>query len=95
MQDPTARSDLDGALLLAWIREIIHQGLYDRDFLIRYTNAAELVSLDPGSPEEGLFVRGQRAFQDCLGYLELRGDLRDAVATHAPEPRCDQKGRRV
>ena len=30
----------DGALLLAIIHEIIKQGLYDREFLIQYTNAA-------------------------------------------------------
>ena len=38
---------------------------------------------------------GQETFPDCLGSLELRGDLRDAVTTHMPEPRCDQKGRPV
>jgi len=51
------RPGTDGALLLAWVREVIHQGLYDRDFLVRYTNAAELVGVDAGSAEEGLFVR--------------------------------------
>ncbi|MGB5427106.1 MAG: sulfite dehydrogenase subunit SoeA [Gammaproteobacteria bacterium] len=47
----------DGALLLALIHEIIHQGLYDRDFLVRYSNAAELVNLDEASTEYGMFVR--------------------------------------
>jgi len=47
----------DGALLLALINEIIHQGLYDRDFLVRYSNAAELVNLDEASTEYGMFVR--------------------------------------
>jgi len=47
----------DGALLLALIHEIIQQGLYDRDFLVRYSNAAELVNLDEASTEHGMFVR--------------------------------------
>jgi anaerobic selenocysteine-containing dehydrogenase len=36
----------DGALLLALIREIIELGLYDRDFLVRCTNAGQLVNQD-------------------------------------------------
>ncbi len=47
----------DGALLLAFIHEIIRHGLYDRDFLVRYTNAAELANMDPDSTEHGMFVR--------------------------------------
>ncbi|MHB8474242.1 MAG: molybdopterin oxidoreductase family protein [Gammaproteobacteria bacterium] len=47
----------DGALLLALIHEIIQQGLYDRDFLVQYSNAAQLVNLDASSTEDGLFVR--------------------------------------
>ncbi|MBI3563435.1 MAG: molybdopterin oxidoreductase family protein [Gammaproteobacteria bacterium] len=47
----------DGALLLALIHELIRTGLYDRDFLVQYSNAAELVSVDPASDDSGLFVR--------------------------------------
>ena len=47
----------DGALLLAIVREIIALGLYDRDFLVRYTNAGQLVNLDAASDGHGLFVR--------------------------------------
>ena len=36
----------DGALILAIIREIIALGLYDRDFLARYTNSGQLVNQD-------------------------------------------------
>ena len=36
----------DGALMLAIIREIIALGLYDREFLARYTNAGQLVNQD-------------------------------------------------
>ncbi|MBI5460972.1 MAG: molybdopterin oxidoreductase family protein [Gammaproteobacteria bacterium] len=47
----------DGALLLALTNEIIKQGLYDRDFLIQYSNAAQLVNMDEASTENGMFVR--------------------------------------
>ena len=47
----------DGALFMALINEIIKQGLYDRDFLIKYTNSAELVNMDEASSEHGMFVR--------------------------------------
>ena len=49
----------DGALLLALIHELIKQGLYDRDFLVQYTNAAELVNLNEASSDYGMFVRRQ------------------------------------
>jgi anaerobic selenocysteine-containing dehydrogenase len=46
----------DGALLLALIHEIIAQGLYDREFLVRYTNSGQLVNQDTKSDDFGLFV---------------------------------------
>ncbi len=51
------RPGTDGALLLALIRELIAQGLYDRDFLVRYTNAGQLVNVDEANDEFGMFVR--------------------------------------
>lgn len=39
----------------AIIHEIIKQGLYDREFLIQYTNAAELVVDDETRDDHGLF----------------------------------------
>jgi sulfite dehydrogenase (quinone) subunit SoeA len=47
----------DGALLLALIRELIALGLYDRDFLTRYTNAGQLVNQDEAGDEFGLMMR--------------------------------------
>jgi len=47
----------DGALLLALIHEILRLGLYDREFLVKYSNAAELVNMDEQSTEYGMFVR--------------------------------------
>lgn len=47
----------DGALLLALIHELIALGLYDREFLARYTNAGQLVNQDDKSDEFGMFLR--------------------------------------
>ena len=47
----------DGALLLALIHELIALGLYDREFLVRYTNAGQLVNVDEANDEFGMFVR--------------------------------------
>ncbi len=46
----------DGALMLALIHELIKTGLYDRDFLVQYSNSAELVSADEANDDFGLFV---------------------------------------
>ena len=51
------RPGTDGAFLLAVIHEIIDKGLFDRDFLIQYSNSAELVNLNEADDEYGLFVR--------------------------------------
>ncbi|HED17447.1 MAG TPA: formate dehydrogenase, partial [Gammaproteobacteria bacterium] len=49
----------DGALILALIHELIKTGLYDREFMIDYTNASELVNMDEDSTEYGMFVRAE------------------------------------
>src|SRR5574340_539649 len=51
------RPGTDGALLLAIVHELIATGLYDRDFLVRYSNAGQLVNCDDASPDFGLLVR--------------------------------------
>lgn len=51
------RPGTDGALLLAIIHEIIAKGLYDREFLVRYTNAGQLINMDEASDEFGMFLR--------------------------------------
>ncbi len=53
------RPGTDGALLLAIIHEIIAQGLYDREFLVRYTNAGQLVNVDEANDEFGMFLRSE------------------------------------
>jgi anaerobic selenocysteine-containing dehydrogenase len=47
----------DGALLLAIVHEVIAHGLYDREFLARYTNAGQLVNRDEASDAFGLMLR--------------------------------------
>ena len=46
----------DGAFLLAVLHELVANGLYDREFLVRYTNAGQLVNVDESSDEFGLLV---------------------------------------
>jgi len=58
------RPGTDGALFLAIIHELIAQGLYDREFLINYTNAAELIDLDEASDDYGMFIRTDRPVED-------------------------------
>jgi len=51
------RPGTDGAFLLAVMHEIIAQGLYDREFLARYSNGGHLVVCDAASPRDGMFAR--------------------------------------
>jgi anaerobic selenocysteine-containing dehydrogenase len=78
----------DGALLLAIIRELIHTGLYDRDFLIKYTNAAELVVDDPQRDDHGLFRRFEMHVEEgCFdpeNKLWWDRDLNREISTHTP-----------
>jgi anaerobic selenocysteine-containing dehydrogenase len=77
----------DGALILAIINEIIQQGLYDRDFLIQYTNSAELVNNDDKDNEFGLFIRNGKveiddSCVDAQNKLWWDRHLNKAVASH-------------
>ncbi len=47
----------DGALFMAILHELLRTGLYDRDFVVQYTNAAELINVNEADDEQGLFVR--------------------------------------
>jgi anaerobic selenocysteine-containing dehydrogenase len=46
----------DGALLLALIHVIIEKGLYDREFIARYSNAGQLVNQNADDADFGLFA---------------------------------------
>jgi len=76
----------DGALFLALINEIIKQGLYDRDFLVKYTNSAELVNMDQDSSEYGMFVRfevpKEEGCFDAQNKLWWDRDLNKPISMH-------------
>ena len=78
----------DGALLLALTHEIIKQGLYDRDFLVQYSNSAELVNMDEKSPEYGMFVRfevpPEEGCFDPQNKLWWDRELNKPISTHTP-----------
>jgi anaerobic selenocysteine-containing dehydrogenase len=82
------RPGTDGALLLAVIREIIEKGLYDRDFLVQYSNAGELVNCDEASDEFGMFLRTEvpeeEACYDPQDKLWWDRITNRPVVTHAP-----------
>ncbi len=77
----------DGALLLALVHEIIALGLYDREFLARYTNAGQLVNQDTASDDFGLMLRNAQG--DIVNPLRPANFLwwdrlsQAAVADHA------------
>ncbi len=78
----------DGALFLALINEIIKQGLYDRDFLVNYSNSAELVNMDPDSSEYGMLVRfevpPEEGCFDPQNKLWWDRELDKPISTHTP-----------
>ncbi|MBY0579409.1 MAG: molybdopterin oxidoreductase family protein [Burkholderiales bacterium] len=80
------RPGTDGALFLALIHEIIALGLYDRDFLVRYTNSGQLVNLDAEHDEFGMFVReeipGEEACYDPQNKLWWDRNTDRPVITH-------------
>ncbi len=78
----------DGALFLALINEIIKTGLYDREFLVQYTNSAELVNMDENSTEYGMFLRfevpKEEGCFDPQNKLWWDRDLNKPISTHTP-----------
>ena len=85
------RPGTDGALLLALIHEIIALGLYDREFLVRYTNAGQLVNLDADERR----VRHVRPHRGARGGRLLRS-AEQALVGPRDEPAGDHahRGRR-
>jgi sulfite dehydrogenase (quinone) subunit SoeA len=83
------RPGTDGALLLALNHELVAQGLYDREFVARYTNGGQLVVTDPASPRHGLLATDEDS--DPGNPLYPQNQLwwdrhsRRAVLTHTPD----------
>jgi anaerobic selenocysteine-containing dehydrogenase len=82
------RPGTDGALLLAFLHEIVAKGLYDRDFLVKYTNAGQLVNADEKSDEFGMFLRTEvpeeEACYDPQDKLWWDRNTNQPVVTHTP-----------
>ncbi len=78
----------DGALLLALNHELLKTGLYDRDFLINYSNGAELVNMNPDDPEYGMFVRfevpPEEGCFDPQNKLWWDRELNRPISSHTP-----------
>ncbi len=78
----------DGALFLALINEIIRLGLYDRDFLVNYTNAPELINQDENSDEFGMFMRFDMPIEegcfDPQNKLWWDREIGKEVSNHTP-----------
>jgi anaerobic selenocysteine-containing dehydrogenase len=72
------RPGTDGALLLALANELIAQGLYDREFVARYTNGGQLVIADPASSRHGLFALDEEPL-----WWDRHSNR--AVPTHTPQ----------
>jgi anaerobic selenocysteine-containing dehydrogenase len=51
------RPGTDGLFVMALIHELLRAGRIDVQYLVRYTNAHTLVIQQPGSAEDGLFLR--------------------------------------
>ncbi|TIO14128.1 MAG: formate dehydrogenase, partial [Mesorhizobium sp.] len=51
------RPGTDGLFVLALVHELLKAGRIDLDYLLRYTNAPVLVVQEPGSADDGLFMR--------------------------------------
>jgi len=81
----------DGALMLALIHELIKTGLYDRDFLVQYSNSAELVSSDENSDDFGLFVTTDLPHEtECFEQQDrVWWDRKSDKAMHAREESID------
>ncbi|MBU1235692.1 MAG: molybdopterin oxidoreductase family protein [Gammaproteobacteria bacterium] len=82
------RPGTDGALLLAFLHEIVAKGLYDREFLVRYSNAGQLVNVDEKSDEFGMFLRTEvpeeEACYDPQDKLWWDRKTNMPVVTHTP-----------
>ncbi len=71
----------DGALIMGMIHVLIKNGLFDRDFLLTRTNAPQLVVMDEGGEDEGLFWQPEKG-NDSDYNLNFVWD----TVTNSPKP---------
>ncbi len=65
------RPGTDGALFLALLRLLLQSGRFDTEYATRYTNAAQLVRVQPGHAQDGMLLRAEAAAnseEEAAGY---------------------------
>ncbi len=74
------RPGTDGAFLLALMHVLYKEGLYDRDYLARYTNAPALVEVSPNTASDGMLLKSETgdamvALPDgqIVSFMQARG----------------------
>ena len=73
----------DGILALSMIHTLLKHRLFDQDFLIRYTNAPNLVVQAPGKQNDGLFYRDAEGNQQVYD-LNTAGFVSDMQPGSSP-----------
>jgi anaerobic selenocysteine-containing dehydrogenase len=89
------RPGTDGLFVMALIHELLRAGRVDIPYLVRYTNAHTLVIQEPGSAEDGLFLRdadGQPLAWDRASGAPMRAD--DPTISPAMSGTFEAGGRR-
>ena len=59
------RPGTDGLFVMSMIRELLHAGTIDEEYLIRYTNVHWLVVRNEGAADHGLYVRDKDGVAQC------------------------------
>jgi anaerobic selenocysteine-containing dehydrogenase len=76
------RPGTDGLFVLSLIHELLRAGKVDVDYLVRYSNAHQLVIQDPGASDHGLFIRdadGQTLCWDKAGNAPMSSASSDST----------------
>ncbi len=74
------RPGADGALLQALVHELLRTGRFDADFTAHYTNGAQLLRVQPGDAQDGLFI------PDASGAAHSQGRMWWDAVTQRPVP---------
>jgi len=90
------RPGTDGLFVLAIVHELLKAGRVDLEYLVRYTNAHQLVIEEPGAADDGLFLRGREGHPLCWDRrTNALADARAAGTSPALRGRYHVDGRRA